>query len=73
MDFGLLDGRCLIDRPMVLAHLLTILPGDVGQAVSHYVDNAQLRLSPRIHRLSGLWKAVQAVLPGDEDIVDAQG
>lgn len=72
MDFGLLDGRCLID-PKVLAHLLTILPGDLGQAVSHYVDNAQLRLSPRINILYGLWKAVQAVLAGDEDIVDVQG
>ena len=69
--FGLLEGRRLVDRPEVLGDHFSVLPGYVGQAVSHHVDDAELHLSLGIHRLYGLWKARQAVAAGDEDITNA--
>ena len=68
---GLLQGSGLVYHPEILGHLLTVLPGDVGQAVTHHVYDAELHLGPGIHRLYGLRKARQAVAAGDEDITNA--
>ena len=68
---GLLQGSGLVYRPEILGHLLTVLPGDVGQAVTHHVYDAELHLGPGIHRLYGLRKARQTVAAGDEDITNA--
>ena len=68
---GLLQGRGLVDRPEILGYPITVYPGDVGQAVCHHVDGAELNLGLEVHRLYGLWKATQAVEAGDEDIINA--
>ena len=36
---GLLQGSSLIDRPEVFGDLFPVLPGYVGQAVTHHVDD----------------------------------
>ena len=43
--FGLPQGSSLVDRPEVLGHLLTVLPGDIGQTVTLYANNAGLLLA----------------------------
>ena len=70
-SFDLLGGSSLVDRPQILCHLVAVLPGDLGQAVAHHVDDAELHLGPGIHRLYGLGEAGEAVAAGDEDVGDA--
>jgi hypothetical protein len=51
-----LNGRCLVDGLEVFGNLLALLPGDVIQAVTHHVYDAELDLGARINSLNSLGK-----------------
>ena len=68
---GLLQGNGPVYSPEIPGHLLAVLPGHVGQAVAHHVDDAELHLGPGVYRLYGLRKARQAIAAGDEDVSNA--
>ncbi|MGY4311252.1 hypothetical protein ACVWW1_000555 [Bradyrhizobium sp. JR3.5] len=50
---------------------LAVLPGHEGQAVPDQVHDAGLHNRLRENRHDGLWKALEAVDHGNQDVVDA--
>jgi hypothetical protein len=71
VGLSLLNGWGLVDGPQVGGDFLPLFPGDIFQAVTHHVNQAQLDLGIWEDGLDGFWKALKAIDAGDEDVLDS--
>lgn len=62
-----------IDSAQPACNLLSILPGNILQAVAHLVNDAQLHPRVRVNSLNRLWQAFKAIHAGNEAIFDTTG
>ena len=72
---GLAGGRICgaIDRAQGLRDALAILPGSKIHRMADEVDDAGLHDSLRKNGVNGLWKTLQAIHDGDQNVLGAAG